>query len=259
MEMPPSSPPPDNTCLPATSLWSKLVNILVTPGDVFAEVRDRPISHANWLVPTLLACVLGIAAVQMRFSNATLVQQIREQIDRSTEKSLRNLPPEQREQARATIERFTSPTWMSVTQSAGVLLGTPFWLFAKALVVWLLGRFLFKAQVGYLKCLEVCGLTGMITVLGVVVTTLLAFALGSVYAVPGPSLLLREFDATKAAHLLLAALNLITLWYLVVLAIGLGRLCRISALRPFIVLFLGWAVLAGASIWLATLAQRLQS
>ena len=45
---------------PASSLASRLLNVFAAPGDVFEEIRTGTPSTANWLVPLLLACLLGV-------------------------------------------------------------------------------------------------------------------------------------------------------------------------------------------------------
>ena len=44
----------------ASSLASRLLNVFAAPGDVFEEIRTGTPSTANWLVPLLLACLLGV-------------------------------------------------------------------------------------------------------------------------------------------------------------------------------------------------------
>src|SRR5690349_8691184 len=45
------------------SVISKVLNILVTPGDVFDQVIAMPFRQSTWIVPTLLVCVTGLFLV----------------------------------------------------------------------------------------------------------------------------------------------------------------------------------------------------
>src|ERR1051325_11503962 len=52
-------PPPGAPAAPPMSLAARLLNVFVTPGDVFEDVRNSPITVANWLLPTVLMAVIG--------------------------------------------------------------------------------------------------------------------------------------------------------------------------------------------------------
>src|SRR5688572_33410062 len=49
----------------STSLGEKLLNIFVSPGEVFDEVIAAPRAWANWRLPALLLCLAGIISIQM--------------------------------------------------------------------------------------------------------------------------------------------------------------------------------------------------
>lgn len=119
-----------------------------------------------------------------------------------------------------------------------------------ALFVWLLGRLVFKAAFGYGKALEVCGLAGMIGVLGAIINTLLIVGMGYLAATPGPALLLREFDPGNKLHLALSACNAVTFWYVGTLSIGLARLGGGSFVKALACLLIPWAVFRFGLIWL---------
>ncbi len=68
------------------SLAARLENIYAVPGDVFAEIRAAGPSVANWLVPVLIACAVGVASVFVVFSQPAIQQQIREKQSAAMEK-----------------------------------------------------------------------------------------------------------------------------------------------------------------------------
>ena len=84
--IPPAVPNPQNGA--RMSLSARLTNIFSNPGDVFGEVVKGPPSTANWLVPALLWCVVGIVSAMIIFSQDAAMQQIREKQERSIEKKL---------------------------------------------------------------------------------------------------------------------------------------------------------------------------
>ena len=245
---PPSSP--EAAAIPATSLSARLFNIFATPGDVFEEVKAAPPSTANWLVPALLAAVVGVISVLVMFSQDTVWHQIREQREKAMEKSLEKLPKEQRERAMEMAEKFSTPTIFKVVGSFGAVAGAFGWLFFLALVMWLLGTKVFKHDFPFMKAAEVCGLSLMISMLGGIISVLLVVVTGNMLITPGPALLIGEFDAENKIHLGLAAVNVMTLWYISVLALGLSKLSGASWLKAVIWLVTPWAAIKAGMILL---------
>jgi len=218
------------------------MNVFATPGEVFEEVKASRPCTANWLVPVLLACLVGVIYTSVIFSQETVLRQVREAREKAVRKQLesKKVPKEQMEQAIAMAEKFSSPTLLKILGSAGAAAGSFGWLFFLALMIWLLGRYVLKADFPYLKAAEVCGLAGMIGVVGGIISMLLVVVTGNMFVTPGPALLLREFDPANKTHLLLAMLNVMTIWYIGVLAIGLSRLSGASVSRSALLLVVPW-------------------
>src|SRR5262245_39191194 len=63
---------------PAMSLIGRLVNVFVSPGEVFQAVAARPFSVANYLVPALIGAVVGAISVVFLFSQPAIEQQLRD-------------------------------------------------------------------------------------------------------------------------------------------------------------------------------------
>lgn len=254
--MEPASPAPEQGSEAAApmSLGARLFNIFATPGDVFDEVAVAPPATANWLLPTLLACVIGVTAVLVLFSQPAILQQVRDQQDQVIQKQVAagKMTKAQAEQAGKLMERI-GPLTMKIGGCVGAVVGGFVWLFVLALVLWLLGRWVMKGDFSYLKAVEVAGLSGMIACLGAIVTTLLAVAQGKLGVTLGPALFLQNFDPLNKTHQLLAAVNVMTLWQIAVLALGLAKLSRASFARAAVLLYVLWAACRVALIFLSSL------
>jgi len=227
-----------------------MFNVFATPGDVFQEVKTSSPNYTNWLAPVLLASVVGVIYVFVVFSQDTVLHQMREQREKAMEKSLEKLPKEKRDEAMAMTEKFFTPTFFKVLGSFGAVAGSFGWVFFMALVMWLLGTKVFKHDFAFMKAAEVAGLCTMIAVLGSIVSMLLVVVTGNMLMTAGPALLLSNFDAANKIHLGLAALNVMTIWYISVLALGLSRLSRASWVKAFLWLALPWAVIKTGMILL---------
>ena len=238
------SPPPPLLApgTPSSSLGARLMNVFAMPGEVFEEIKARPISPANWLLPVALAALVGVVYITVVFSQETVLQQMREMQDRAMEKKLEKLPKEQREKVREMADKFRSPALMKIFGSVAAVGGSFAWLFFSAFLVWLIGTRFFKAEYAYMKAVEVCGLASMISVLGGIIAMLLVVIMGNMLMTPGPALLIPHFDAANKVHLLVSALNVMTFWYIGVLAVGLAKLSNVSWIKSFLWLLIPWAV-----------------
>jgi hypothetical protein len=227
MELIPSIPESQSSGsqTPTMSLAGRLLNVFAAPGEVFAEIKMAPTSVANWLVPALLATVIGSLSVVIVFSQPAIVQQIREQQMKVFEDqvSAGKMTRAQADQTEAMVEKFSGPTIMMISGSVGAVCSSFMRVFWWALVLWLLGLIFLKTKLDYLKTVEAAGLATMITILGTIVALLLTVILGKM-TTPSLALLLDHFDSKNGLHLALAAVNLFALWQVGVMATGLARL-----------------------------------
>jgi hypothetical protein len=210
-----------------TSVHQKLLNIFISPSDVFDEVISSPPNLANWRVPTLLVCLATIISLQTG-----------------------NLPT----QSSVTIQILTQSGRLSIAQAhalAGVwpilsalLVCTAIFVGTcwSAFVLWFMVRIFLKVQFPYLKALEIVGLTEIISVLGTITTILLIAASGDSSARPALSLLALKLDHAQPFYQLLETLDLFHLWSTAVLAIGLSRLCSVTFKEAAFWVFGYWIV-----------------
>ena len=258
MDAPASTPPTISELPPEISLPGRLANIFAAPGEVFESVAPRPFAAANWLVPALLLLIAGWAAAWFVFSQPNIQQELKE-ITRSTlEKQFakQKLPPEKVEEVMRQAEKYGAIGIHVTTYAKPVIQGliTPLiW----GLILWGLGKAVFKTEFPFMKGVEVVGLGAMIEVLNTVVSALLAMAKGTMFATPSLALLVKDFDPQNALHGGLSALNLMGLWALAVYAVGLSKLVRVSFARAAAWVFGVWFVYTGLLIGMGVLAQKL--
>jgi len=296
------------------SLAGRLLNVVAAPGEVFESIKAAPVRTANWLVPVLIACAVGIMYVLVVFSQESIQLQLREAQEKAFQQQVEagKMTQQQADQAVAVTQRFSGPAMMKIFGSVGAVFGNFAYVFLVGLALFLVGarpsdakrwaRWIGAVLVGffaalltiklfagmgwqlrvllffvswavvvgvmtllivmidrinpfggsftYMKAVEVCALAGMVNVLGGIVTMLLAVAMGSLYANPGPVLLIREFDVVNKVHLALAAVNLVVIWYTLVLGAGLAKLSGASFIKSFLWLFVPYATLRAGVILL---------
>ncbi len=255
VETPPEGPPQATTSLPG-----RLFNVFAVPGEVFDEVRDAKHVTANWVLPAVLAILLGWAGAWLVFSQPSVKQQLTEMTDKAIQKQIgkQNLSKEQADQARAVAEKY-GDIGQKVTAAVIPVVwgfGCPFlWGF----ILWLVGTKALKGSFEYMKAVEIVGLGNMVGVLETVVKTLLIVVTGNLFAAPGLVLLVGEYNPQNPVHMVLAIFNIMTFWILAVRAVGLARLARCSFGKAAVWVFGIWAAYTSAFTGFGIAMQALMS
>jgi mannitol-specific phosphotransferase system IIBC component len=239
------------------SLTTRMVNVVVAPGELFEALARAPFSVANWLVPAALVALVGIVCQLIMFAQPAMAQQIREMQDHAIQAKVDAGEMKQADADKA--KEMMEGIGLTIAKVAGALamavmavVGPLWWGF----LAWLVGRWVFRSPLPYWRGVEVAGLGALIGVLGMLVGTFLAVGLGKLFAGPHAGLLVKEFDALNRGHLALAALNPFSLWYLGVVAMGTARLIGRPA-GPVALVLLGlWLGYKGVAVvlkltWLA--------
>lgn len=232
--------------IPKSSLASRLFNVFATPGEVFDEVKGSAACSANWVVPALIAVVVGWLATSLIFSQESIRQQLQQMTGQAIEQQITRTKAsgQQAEQMRAAAEKYAG-----LGQKIGAYVMTPIMAFASPFIwggfLWLVGRKPLKAQFTYMKAVEVVGLSNMIGVLDSIVRTLLIISMGSLFASASLAILIKEYNPQNPVHSLLGMVNIMTFWLLGVRASGLARLSGASFLKSAVWVFGIWITYTG--------------
>ena len=121
-----SSPPQPPAAQP-TSLLARLLNVFAIPSQVFAEVNASQTRKANWLVPVLLASLVGMLTAFILFSQPAVVEQVTAQQAKLFGEYVKSGLINQA-QADEALKTYSSPavlkTGRSLIAAAGSLLGS---------------------------------------------------------------------------------------------------------------------------------------
>lgn len=220
----------------STSVSAKLCNLLASPAEVFDEVVITPPAAANWRTPTLLVCLAGIVVLHLSPTQTQSADAIQHLIQAGT------ISTDQAE--------FLAGAWPLVSGLAVCLAAFGGTLWA-AFVLWFMGRVFLKARFSFLKALEVVGLTGIILLLGNVVTGLLIIATGDPTAHPSLALLAGKLDSSHVLRKILDLFHVFHLWATAVLAVGLSRLTGVTFREAAFWVFGYWLLARIALVLLA--------
>jgi len=226
----PALTPEQAGAVQSSSFASRATDVFASPSNLYNEVGQASVQTTSWLIPFLVSLILGILFTFSIFNNPALKQQIFDTQAQAMKKSVAEGKMTQ-EQADQIVERMeSSGSTMFIAFGVG---GAVLWLsvtyFGVSLVLWLTAKMAFKFTGLYSKMLETFALSSLIGILGGIITLLLVNLMNSLYATPGPALaMVGSFDPTNSVHRLLSALNVFTIWQVVVLGIGFGKVTRSS-------------------------------
>lgn len=221
------------------SLAARLLNVFAIPGEVFEVVKASRASVGNWLLPMLLAMVVGMVSAISILSQPAIQGQMHEQQAKLLARQVQagKMTRAQADQTVALVQKFTVPLTVIATVMVSVI-RVLWWAF----VLWLLGRLFLKARLRYGQMLEVAGLGTMISVLGTIVLLLLTVKLAHGSPTPGLPLVISDLDATRKSHVVAGAVTVFSFWQVAVLSVGLGRFAGAPFLRAAWLVFACWVL-----------------
>ncbi len=210
----------------STSLLERLTNVVVSPGEVFGEIKGVAVNPLNWMVPLAIAILAGVIFSVVVFSQEGVVEGMFEAQAAEFEKRVENgdMTEGEAEAARKSIETFMNPKLLMAFSAAASVFFTP--------VVWAVLAFLFhwlvrigsKSHIPFSKCYEVIGLTSVVSVLEILVNMLLVLITGNIAMSLSLALAFQDFDPSNTTHALAAEINVLRFWYMAVLSIAWSRL-----------------------------------
>lgn len=210
------------------SLAARLLNVFAVPGEVFDDVKASVPSLSNWLAPAFLYMLVGCVGAWLIYSQPAIQQQQQELADKMIDKMVeKGMIPKERAEQQMSASAVGSKIGVYFVPVFGAFVSPVVW----ALVIWVAGRKMFKADFEFIKALEVAGLANAIGILGDVVHTLLVVGMGDLFTSASPVLLMKGSDPQTMKFSVAAVINVTTIWLLAVRSIGLARLSGVPFLR----------------------------
>jgi hypothetical protein len=242
----------DRSPLPsAPSLGKVLSDVFASPSEVFQNLKNTAPSPILWVTPLIATLLIVVVSVSTLFTNETLKTEMKDIQSKAIQKMVdeKKLTQEDADKAEARVESMGG-MMIAIGIVGGAIFMAAFY-FGGALFLWLANKTILKSAVGYGKHLEMYGIASWIGVLGGIITVLMMVGLGSMAATPSGALaLLGSFDPTNKFHMLLASLNIFSIWQTAVIGIGLSKLSDKQTSAGMGVAFALWIVWIALSILL---------
>jgi hypothetical protein len=239
----------DQQSLPsAPSLANTISDVFAAPSDVFQSLKNTAPSPMLWVAPFIAMLLISIVTITLIFTNETLKSELKETQSKAIQKMVDDgkLTQDQADKAENQAESMGGIMIVIGIITAAIFLAA--FYFGGALFLWLGNKTILNSAVGYGKHLELYGIASWIGVIGGIITVLMMVGLGSMAATPSGALaLLGSFDPTNKLHMLLASLNIFSIWQTAVIGIGLSKFSdkpTSAGLGVAFALWVVWIILA---------------
>ncbi|MFI5211574.1 MAG: Yip1 family protein [Ignavibacteria bacterium] len=236
----PVSPEPDIT------LGDAMAGVFSEPGDTFASVKKSQKKN-YWLLPLLIVIIISILSSFLVLRDEELSAEIKdkqkaamqERIDKAVKEG--KMSKEDADKQLEQSQKFMSGGMMMVFGVIGSFFAVVIFFFLKGLIYWGSVK-IFKGTAGFKDVLNVLGLAGLITSIQLIIDTVLAVLTGKLLTNIGPVLLFTEESVGKSMYKLIANFDLINIWYLVIVGIGLAKVSDLNSNKTIPLVFGLWII-----------------
>jgi hypothetical protein len=227
---------------PGLTEWQRVTNTFTAPSKTFDDIRR---GNKSWWMPFVIVAVVGyilFAAVSFKIGMQTVVDnQIR--LDPKAEERLAQATPEQRE----------TQMKISMNITEGIFIASPvvvlIVLALGSLGLWATINFVFGGKATFGSIFSVWMFAGLPGILKVLLGTVVIFAGVAPesfniknYAPTNIGAFLNPAETNKALYSLATSLDIVTIWTLVLLAIGTAAVAGVKRNSGYIAVFGWWAI-----------------
>lgn len=226
----PPAPEPLDTEPQPLSFGAKLWNIYVDPRKTFASVR----SNHEWLILWLLVAAISIAAfIPVRgIIKQAQIQAVEEQLDKN-----QNIPAERRQEILDRVAtQFDNPLYMLFVPAAQII-----GLVVVAGILLFIGNIIFGGTASYLRMLNAYAWTGMIVIVGSLVTVPLIAAKGSMDVSIGLGVLAGP-DTGPFLKKILTSFELFGLWQVWLSSVAVSVIAGVDSKKALYGVGTAWLV-----------------
>lgn len=220
----------------------RVTDVFMAPSKTFADIKR---GNKSWWLPFILAAIVGYILYGVVSTKIGMEQVVQNQIHLSPkqEERMNQAPPEQRETSMK----------ISLGITKGIFLGNPILLLLiigiGSVGLWGTINFLFGGRASYGSIFAVwmyAGLPGILKVLlGVIVifagTAPESFNIKN-YAPTNLGAFLNPLDTNAALYSLASSIDIITIWTLVLLGMGVAIVAGVKRSSGYIAVFGWWAI-----------------
>lgn len=229
------------------SVTDAITGVISDPSDTFTTIRATPKKH-YWVLPYVILAIASLISTFLFYQDEQLIgnlvdvqrEKIRESIEKSVEKG--DMTREQGNQAIETAEKFSDPRkpLMKIIGFVSALL-VPVIFGLLLSLVYLIVLKIMKAEFDYINIINVLGLSSTVLAVGSILSIVLSIVLGKLSSV-SLSLVLTESVAGKFLHTLVSKFDVFSIWYFILVAIGISKIAKIKSSTAYSIVLGVWII-----------------
>jgi hypothetical protein len=221
--------------------------IFTEPGNTFDTIMKFPKKNF-WLLPVIILVLTSIVSSFLFFSDAELVSKMMDkQKMKMREKMQENvkegkMSQQQANEAIERAEKFMNPNglFFKITGFAGAVVAPFIMLFVLSVIYMLLLK-MFHADFEFTNILNVVGLSLIVSAIGSIIGIVLSIVMGDLTSV-GLALAFKADVIGETLHGLFLKLDVFTIWFYVLVAIGLVRVTKVKPFISYSIVFGLWVI-----------------
>ena len=212
--------------------------VITEPGETFEAIASGPKKN-YWSSPVLIAVVLSLLSSFLFMRDPELTRNTMDkQKAKMTEKFEQNIKDGKmtQEEADNAMESMNpNSPFFKIIGYAGALIG-PFIILLLLSLIYLIVLKILKAEVEFTNILNVVGLAMLISSVGSILAILISIMKGNMTGV-SPGIFLSEESIGEKAFSFLNKIDVFTIWFYVVIAIGLTKIAKIDMAKSATIVF----------------------
>jgi len=221
---------------------SRVFGVFFEPRKVFSFLNYKP----SWLFAFVLILIISVIIAQIILPQNLLLQK----------EIVSNIP--RLASSPEILEKMTEvTTGARISSAVGEIIKVLIGLFILTSLVYFFCNIILGGDSSYKKVLSIVTYTSFITVLGGILKTPLILAKNSADVQTSLALLMPEGDFTKIRYMLLSALDIFSIWEIILIALGMTVLYKFSMTKAFITVFVCWLVLVFLGIGLGVMGMSI--
>lgn len=217
--------------------------IFTEPGETYETIANTPKKN-YWIFPVLITVVIGLISTFLFMQDAELVSKTmekqKEKMREKFQESVKQGKMTQEDSEKAMESMNPKGMMFKVFGFGGAIIG-PFVILLLLSVFYLIALKIMKAQFDFMNILNVVGLAMLISGIGNIIAVVISILKGNLTSV-GPGLLFSEESAGQKVYAMLTKIDLFSIWFYAVIAIGLSKIARVSIAKTASVVFGLWIV-----------------
>lgn len=217
--------------------------VITSPSETFETIVNSPKKN-YWIIPVLISIVVGLASTFLFMQDAELVGRTmakqKEKMMEKFEEDMKDGKMTQEQVDQAMESMNPKGIFFKILGYGGSAVG-PFIVLLLLSVIYLIALKIIKAETDFSNILNVVGLALLIGAIGNLISIVISILKGNMSTI-GPSLIMSESSVGEKMYALLTKIDVFSIWFYTVIAIGLSKVGRTSVTKTATVVFGIWIV-----------------